>query len=83
MVLLDELIERSIVGEMKSRKLEVDTKAPDLIAKFHLIVEKREDIISYLNSYYPGFWPSFPMRYPYYGPFTYQPNLLQTRHFNY
>lgn len=78
--ILDELIERSIVAEMKSRKLEVDTKAPDLIAKFHLIVETREDIISYPNSYYPGLWPSFPMRYPYYpyyGPFTYQPDYFR------
>ena len=44
--IIDELIHKSIAAEMNSRNFAIDTKKPGLLIKFHMVVEKKEDIIT-------------------------------------
>ena len=74
--IIDDLIHKSIVAQMNSRNFTVDTKKPDLLIKFHMMVEKKEDIVNTSPYTYPSYMYRFPMRYPYYyypGP-MYMPN---------
>lgn len=74
--IIDEIIHKSIAAEMNSRNYSVDTKEPDLLIKFHLMVENREEIVNSPNYMYPPYWYGYAMPYPYFyypGP-MYMPN---------
>ena len=64
--IIDELIHKSIVAELNSRGFAVDTKNPDLLIKFHMMVENKTDIVNTSPYSYPPYAFGYPMRYPYY-----------------
>ena len=72
--IIDELIHKSIVAELNSRGFSVDTKNPDLLVKFHMMVENKTDIVNTSPYSYPPTAFGYPMRYPYY----YYPGAMST-----
>ena len=64
--IIDELIHKSIVAELNSRGYTVDTAHPDLLIKFHMMVENKTDIVNTSPYAYPPYAFGYPMRYPYY-----------------
>lgn len=64
--IIDDLIEKSVINEMSKRGYVVETSAPDVMIRFHVIVEERQQQIVNSPSYaYPGIWAGYPLRQPY------------------
>ncbi len=62
--IMDEHIQEVISMEMQKRNYVIDTREPELMIKFHLMVEDKEDIVNTPIYSYP--WVYSPYRYPYY-----------------
>lgn len=64
--IVDDLIEKSVINEMSKRGYIVETSAPDVMIRFHVLVEERQQQIVNSPSYvYPGIWAGYPLRQPY------------------
>lgn len=62
--LMDEHIQRAVTAEMSKRNYTVDTQTPELMIKFHVMVENKEDIVNTPVYTYPMYYGWY--RYPYY-----------------
>ena len=52
--IMNENIERLITGKMNERNYVIDTKSPELLVQFHVMVENKEDIVNTPVYSYPG-----------------------------
>ncbi len=78
--IIDELIHKSIVAELNARGYAIDTSQPDLLVKFHMMVEEKVETVNSPTYNYPPFGYGYPMRYPYFyypGP-IYRDNYFRT-----
>ena len=70
---MNENIERLITGKMNERNYVIDTKSPELLVQFHVMVENKEDIVNTPVYSYPGM--AMDIRIPF--TFTQGPFILE------
>jgi hypothetical protein len=63
--IMDETIQRIITAKMSERGYVISTRAPELLIKFHVMVENKEDIVNTPIYSYP-IGPGFGFPFPYY-----------------
>ena len=64
--IMDENIRRLITEKMDERNYVIDTTGPELLIKFHVMVENKEDIVNTPVYSYPGMGYGYPYPYPFY-----------------
>ncbi len=64
--IMDEHIQRLITEELRKRNYVIDVKDPDLMIRFHVMVENKEDIVNTPVYSYPGMLYGYGYRYPFY-----------------
>jgi len=72
--IMDEKIQRLITEKLKARNYRIDIDKPELLVRFHLMVENKEDIINTPVYNYPYMPYGFGYRFPF--PFYYYPGPI-------